>query len=75
MLTILLALSALMALGIIIVPVAAYYLEYNSTRICHAPYGSNLERYINSKNPMDVSDVERFTREYDLKSTNRFPLP
>lgn len=28
-------------------------------------YGSELENYINSRNPQNEGDVERFTREYN----------
>lgn len=28
-------------------------------------YGSELERYILSHNPIDISDVERLTRQFD----------
>lgn len=28
-------------------------------------YGSKLEDYINSRNPIDTYDVEKYTREYE----------
>ena len=28
-------------------------------------YGSQLEQYINSKNPVDICDVERLTNEFE----------
>jgi hypothetical protein len=30
-------------------------------------YGSKLEEYITSRNPQDTADVERFTREFQIK--------
>lgn len=30
-------------------------------------YGSQLEEYIISRNPMDISDVERYTLEFNQK--------
>jgi hypothetical protein len=35
-------------------------------------YGSELEQYINSRNPCDPADVERLTKEYDQKSQKNF---
>lgn len=31
-------------------------------------YGSRLEQYIVGRNPRDIADVERLTREYDNKT-------
>lgn len=35
-------------------------------------YGTQLEQYINSKRPIDVSDVERLTVEFERKSQQRY---
>jgi hypothetical protein len=35
-------------------------------------YGSQLEQYINSKNPVDICDVERLTTEFERKSQQRY---
>ena len=35
-------------------------------------YGSQLEQYINSKNPVDIGDVERLTNEFERKSAQRY---
>jgi len=35
-------------------------------------YGSQLEQYINSKNPVDIGDVERLTNEFGRKSAQRY---
>jgi hypothetical protein len=35
-------------------------------------YGSQLEQYINSKNPVDICDVERLTNEFERKSQQRY---
>lgn len=34
-------------------------------------YGSALERYIVSRSPQDIGDVERLTREFDMKTSQR----
>ena len=34
-------------------------------------YGSALEQYIESRDPQSTADVERLTREFDLKTTTR----
>jgi hypothetical protein len=34
-------------------------------------YGSALENYIVSHNPQDGCDVDRLTREFDLKNSSR----
>jgi hypothetical protein len=36
--------------------------------ITEQSYGSQLERYISSRNPVDASDVERYSAEYSRKS-------
>ena len=33
-------------------------------------YGSALEEYIVKNSPMDACDVDRLTREFDLKQSN-----
>ena len=35
-------------------------------------YGSALERYIVSRNPQDIGDIERLTQEFDRKQSERF---
>ena len=35
-------------------------------------YGSALERYIVSRNPQDIGDIERLTQEFDRKQNQRF---
>lgn len=35
-------------------------------------YGSALERYIVSRNPQDVGDIERLTQEFDRRQQERF---
>ena len=35
-------------------------------------YGRQLEQYINSKNPVDIGDVERLTNEFERKSAQRY---
>jgi hypothetical protein len=35
-------------------------------------YGSQLEQYINSKNPKDIGDIERLTNEFERKSQQRY---
>lgn len=35
-------------------------------------YGSALERYIVSRNPQDIGDIERFTQEFDRKQSEGF---
>lgn len=35
-------------------------------------YGSALEKYIVSRNPQDIGDVERLTQEFDRKQNQRF---
>lgn len=38
-------------------------------------YGSALERYIVSKNPSSVAEIEHWTAQYDRNTTNRnWPL-
>jgi len=37
-----------------------------------ATLGSRLEEYISSKQPKDISDVERFTRQYELEASKRY---
>ena len=35
-------------------------------------YGSQLEQYINSRNPKDAGDVERMTNEFQRKTQQRY---
>ena len=35
-------------------------------------YGHQLEKYIVSKSPQDVYDIERLTQEFDRKNNQRF---
>jgi hypothetical protein len=35
-------------------------------------YGSQLEQYINSRNPMDVGDIDRLTNEFQRKTQQRY---
>jgi hypothetical protein len=35
-------------------------------------YGSALERYIVSRSPQDIGDIERLTQEFDRKQSERF---
>ena len=35
-------------------------------------YGSQLEQYINSKNPKDIGDIDRLTNEFERKSQQRY---
>ena len=35
-------------------------------------YGSQLEKYINSRNPKDAGDVERMTNEFQRKTQQRY---
>jgi len=35
-------------------------------------YGANLERYITSRSPQNVGDIDRLTFEYELSANKRF---
>jgi len=35
-------------------------------------YGSQLEQYINSRNPKDVGDVERMTNDFERRTQQRY---
>ena len=35
-------------------------------------YGSRLEQYISSRNPVDIVDVERLATEYQQKESRNF---
>jgi hypothetical protein len=35
-------------------------------------YGSDLEKFISSKNPSSTYDVEKYTKEYEYKQSQRF---
>ena len=65
MLTVLLTIGALAMVGII-GPLIALIAENQAT------YGSDLEQYINSRNPQDTADVERIARDYHLSSAKRY---
>ena len=65
MISILLTVCGLALLGII-GPLFSLISETQTT------YGSQLEQYIISKQPQDVSDIERLTKQYELESTKRF---
>ena len=64
MVSILLTIGALAMVGII-GPLIALASESQT-------YGSRLEEYISSKHPQDVSDIERYTRQYELESSKRY---
>jgi hypothetical protein len=64
MISVLLTIGALAMVGII-GPLLALVSESQS-------YGSQLEQYIVSKQPQDVADIERFTRQYELESSKRY---
>ena len=64
MVSVLLTIGALAMVGII-GPLIALLTESHS-------YGSRLEQYIVSKQPQDVSDIERYTRQYELESSKRY---
>jgi hypothetical protein len=61
MFSVLLTVGALALVGII-GPLLAMASQKQPT------YGSKLEEYIVSKNPQDISDVERLAAEYDRKT-------
>jgi hypothetical protein len=65
MISVLLTIGALAMVGII-GPLIALASETQST------YGSDLEQYINSRNPQDTADVERLARDYHLSSAKRY---
>jgi hypothetical protein len=65
MVSVLLTIGALAIVGIL-GPLIALATETQST------YGSRLEQYIVSKQPQDVADIERYTRQYELESSKRF---
>ena len=65
MISVLLTIGALAMVGII-GPLFALISETQTT------YGSQLEQYIISKQPQDVADIERFTRDYQLESSKRY---
>ena len=61
MISVLLTVSALAVVGIV-GPLVSLISESSST------YGSRLEEYIVSQNPVDIADVERLTTEYDRRA-------
>lgn len=44
-----------------------YIRQLLSKVFAHTGYQSQLDRYVASKHPKDVYDVERLTREFDQK--------
>jgi hypothetical protein len=64
MISILLTIGALAMVGIL-GPLIALAAESQT-------YGSRLEQYIVSKQPQDVADIERYTRQYELESSKRY---
>jgi hypothetical protein len=50
---------------------AAYFHKIFSAFEKPTSYGSALEYYIVKNNPQDGCDVDRLTREFDLKNSNR----
>jgi hypothetical protein len=65
MISVLLTIGALAMVGII-GPLVGLASKSQST------YGSDLEQYINSRNPQDTADVERMARDYHLSSSKRY---
>jgi hypothetical protein len=65
MISVLLTIGALAMVGIV-GPLIALISENQAT------YGSRLEEYISNKQPRDVADVERFTRQYELEASKRY---
>lgn len=65
MVSVLLTIGALAIVGII-GPLIALAAESQST------YGSKLEQYIVSKQPQDVADIERYTKQFELESSKRY---
>jgi hypothetical protein len=65
MISILLTVCGLAVVGII-GPLVALAAESQST------YGSQLEQYIVSKQPQDVADIERLTKQFELESSKRY---
>lgn len=55
--------------GLVLLIVGAFAPALADTK---SNYGSELENYINSRNPCDPADVERLTKEYDQKSQKNF---
>jgi hypothetical protein len=66
MISVLLTIGALAMVGIIGPLIALVATETQST------YGSQLEQYIVSKQPQDVADIERLTKQYELESSKRY---
>jgi len=63
MVSVLLTIGALAMIGII-GPLIAMASE--------STYGTQLEKYIASKQPQDVADIERYTRQYEIESSKRY---
>jgi hypothetical protein len=47
-----------------------YFCKYIG-RLFTSDYGSQLEDYINSRNPKSVYDVEKITKEFEISTTQR----
>jgi hypothetical protein len=65
MVSVLLTIGALAIVGIV-GPLIALLTESQST------YGSRLEQYIVSKQPQDVADIERYTKQFELELSKRY---
>ena len=39
-------------------------------KLFQSTYGTELEQYVRSHNPMDIGDVERLTLQYQRKKDN-----
>ena len=65
MVSVLLTIGVLAMVGIV-GPLIALASESQST------YGSKLEQYIASRQPKDVADIERYTRQYEIESSKRY---
>ena len=48
------------------------YLCYLFGSLFSTTYGSELEKYVTSRNPVDAGDVERLILEFDKKLSRRF---
>jgi len=55
--------------GLVLLIIGAVIPAFTGTS---STYGSELEDYIVKNNPNNTADVERLTREYDIKSKRTF---
>lgn len=55
-----------------VIALATIYLCYLFGSTFSTTYGSELERYIVTRNPTDAGDVERLVREFDKNLSKRF---